>query len=350
MRSGMTLVGLAVAAALASGCDIEAQSRSAEGSFDRTVKVTGPVDLDIVSRSGRIDVRVGDGDAVRIVGRIHAYGSFFGLVGYTPEEQAKSLASSPPIEQSGSAISVGDIRDPVLGSNVSISYEVTVPPDTRLRTSSRSGDQTIELVRGPVVASSRSGSIEVGRVAGDVEIETRSGRRRRAAPAGRWRQSRHRDALGRHRQRRADPGGPRPRPQARQRDHRTRRPSRRGSHQIGIRPGSIAAAAGDSLKTTERSCETHAGTHHECRTLTVAAEQPAAENRGRFATRASAGRRQNERTSSHLNHCRAKPPGRRRRSRGRSFRESPRRNGSAKGPQRRFPAREESRQARPIPS
>jgi len=171
----MTLVGLAVAAALGSGCDIEAESRTAEGSFDRTVKVTGPVDLDIVSRSGRIDVRVGDGDGVRIVGRIHAYGSFFGLVGYTPEEQAKSLASSPPIEQSGSALSVGDIRDPVLGSNVSISYEVTVPPDTRLRTTSRSGDQTIELVRGPVVASSRSGSIQIGRVAGNVEIETRSG-------------------------------------------------------------------------------------------------------------------------------------------------------------------------------
>ena len=134
---------------------------------------------------GRIDVRVGDGDAVRIVGRIHAYGSFFGLVGYTPEEQAKSLASSPPIEQSGRAVSVGDIRDPVLGSNVSISYEVTVPPDTRLRTSSRSGDQTIELVRGPVVASSRSGSIEIGRVAGDVEIETRSGHVDVRLPSGR---------------------------------------------------------------------------------------------------------------------------------------------------------------------
>jgi hypothetical protein len=170
----MTLVGFAVAAALASGCDIEAESRSAEGSFDRTVKVTGPVDLDIVSRSGRIDVRVGDGDAVRSSAGFTPTGRFRAGRLHT-RRTGQILASSPPIEQSGSAVSVGDIRDPVLGSNVSISYEVTVPPDTRLRTTSRSGDQKIESIRGPVVASSRSGSIQIGQVAGNVEIETRSG-------------------------------------------------------------------------------------------------------------------------------------------------------------------------------
>ena len=175
-RSVMTLVGLAATAGFTVGCDIEAHSRSVDGSFDRTVKVSGPVEVNVQSRSGRINVRVGDGDAVRIVGRIRAYGSFSAFSGvYTPEEQASSLESSPPIEQSGNAIWVGDIREPGLGSNVSISYEVTVPADTRLRATSRSGDQTIESLRGPVIASSRSGSIHVGRVAGDVEIETRSG-------------------------------------------------------------------------------------------------------------------------------------------------------------------------------
>ena len=178
-RTGITLVWLTVGAALAAGCDIEAESRSAEGSFERTLRVNGPVDLDILARSGRIDVRVGEGDAVRIVGRIRAYGSDFLLGGlggaYTAEEQVKSLESSPPIEQDRNAIRVGDLRGPVFASNVSISYTVTVPADTRLRTSSRSGDQTIEAIQGPVVASSRSGRIQVGRVAGDVEIETRSG-------------------------------------------------------------------------------------------------------------------------------------------------------------------------------
>jgi len=175
-RSGMTLVGLALTTLFASGCDLEAQSRSVDGSFDRTVKVSGPVDLDIQSRSGRINIRVGEGDAVRVVGRIRAYGSFSAFSGvYTPEEQASSLASSPPIEQSGNAITIGDIHQPGLGSNVSISYDVTVPANTRLRSASRSGDQTIDLIRGPVVASSRSGSIHIREVAGNVDVATRSG-------------------------------------------------------------------------------------------------------------------------------------------------------------------------------
>jgi hypothetical protein len=167
---------LAVVAVLGAGCDIEAESRVALGTFDRTLTVAGPVDLNILSRSGRIDVRAGGASTVRIVGRIRAHGSSYMIgAGYTPEEQVKSLESSPPVVRSGNTISVGDIRDPLLGDHVSISYEVTVPADTRLRTSSRSGEQTIEMIRGPVVASSRSGAIQVERVAGDVEIETRSG-------------------------------------------------------------------------------------------------------------------------------------------------------------------------------
>ncbi len=174
--SAMRLLGLAVTVICAAGCDIEAQSRGVDGSFDRTVKVSGPVKLDIQSRSGRIDVRVGDDDVVRIVGRIRAYGSLSAFTGgYSAEEQAKALMAAPPIEQSGSAISVGEIMEPGLGGNVSISYEVTVPADTRLRSTSRSGDQTIDRVRGTVIASSRSGNIKIERVAGDVEAETRAG-------------------------------------------------------------------------------------------------------------------------------------------------------------------------------
>ena len=174
--STIRLLGIAVAVIGAVGCDIEAQSRTVDGSFDRTVKVSGPVNLDIQSRSGRIEVRVGDGDAVRIVGRIRASGSFSAFTGgYSAEEQVKSLMAAPPIEQSDNAISVGEIREPGLGDNVSISYEVTVPADTRLRATSRSGNQTIDRVRGPVMASSRSGNIQIEHVAGDVEAETRSG-------------------------------------------------------------------------------------------------------------------------------------------------------------------------------
>jgi putative adhesin len=181
MRSRMRLIslaGLAAAAALTAGCHIDAHSQIADGSFDRTLSVKdGVVDLDVQSRSGQIDIRPGKGGEVRIVGRIRAYESIVALgAGYTPEEQVKSLSSTPPIRQSGNSISVGEIDTLGLGTSVSISYEVTVPADTRVHTSSRSGNQTIEGIGGPVDASSRSGSIRVERVGGDVEIESRSGR------------------------------------------------------------------------------------------------------------------------------------------------------------------------------
>ena len=206
MRSGMTLVGLAVAAVLASGCDIEAQSRSADGSFDRTVKVNGPVDLDILSRSGRIDIRVGDGDAVRIVGRIRAYGSFSAFSGgYTPEEQAKSLESSPPIEQSGNAISVGDIRDLVLRQQRQ--------HQLRGDGASRYPAAHVEPVRGSDDRPDSGAGRRIKPI-GEHSGRARRGRRRdrdaigrgrRAAAVGWRRTPRRRDALRRHRQRRRRP-------------------------------------------------------------------------------------------------------------------------------------------------
>ena len=42
----------------------------AEGSFDRTLHVTGPVDLEVTTGSGGIQVRAGDGNQVRVHGRI----------------------------------------------------------------------------------------------------------------------------------------------------------------------------------------------------------------------------------------------------------------------------------------
>jgi DUF4097 and DUF4098 domain-containing protein YvlB len=85
------------------------------------------------------------------------------------------LETTPPIDQSGNRITIGHISDEALASNVTVSYDVTVPSNTRLRASSRSGDQTIDAIQGPVTTSSRSGRIHVGSVPGDLEVDTRSG-------------------------------------------------------------------------------------------------------------------------------------------------------------------------------
>jgi hypothetical protein len=160
---------------VAGGCEIQAQSLGADGSFDRMLQVDGPVDLDVFSRSGHIQVRVGPSNAVHIVGHIRAYGSGMWLSSYSPAEQVRELESTPPIERSANQIRVGQIWDEVLRSNVTISYDIAVPADARLHVSSRSGDQTIDAVRGPVSASSRSGRIRIAHVASEIDIDTRSG-------------------------------------------------------------------------------------------------------------------------------------------------------------------------------
>src|SRR5229473_1011443 len=54
----------------------------AEGTFERTLRAEGPVDLDVSTAAGEIAVRSHNSPEIRIVGRVHAYGSWpFGLSG-----------------------------------------------------------------------------------------------------------------------------------------------------------------------------------------------------------------------------------------------------------------------------
>ena len=145
-----------------------------EGSFDRTLNVTGPVELEVRTGSGSIQVMTGSGGSVRIIGRIKAgWGLFSGT--RDAEEAVRRLEQNPPIEQTGNAIVVGAAKQPDWLNNISISYEITAPPETRVRASTGSGSQVIEGVKGPVEARTGSGGIRVARVVQEVEARTGSG-------------------------------------------------------------------------------------------------------------------------------------------------------------------------------
>ncbi len=146
--------------------------RAAEGHFERTLKVTGPVELDVGTGSGSITVRTGDASSVRVSGTIRASGGFFGA---DPERKVRYLESNPPIEQHGNVIKVGRVEDPELERNVSISYELVVPAETRLRTGSGSGSQSIDGIAGPLEASTGSGHIEASSIGNEVRASTGSG-------------------------------------------------------------------------------------------------------------------------------------------------------------------------------
>jgi len=153
---------------------VSAYARTVEGSFTRTLKVTGPVELTVTTGSGNIDVRPGDAASVQVRGLIRVHDNWQ-LSSEQAERKVRALESNPPIEQKGNVIRIGRITDPELRRHVSLSYALVVPVETRVTSDTGSGDQSIAGVRGPVRAETGSGSIRISRVVDIVRVKTGSG-------------------------------------------------------------------------------------------------------------------------------------------------------------------------------
>jgi DUF4097 and DUF4098 domain-containing protein YvlB len=149
-----------------------AAAQSAEGAFERTLKVTGPVELNIQSGAGGIHVREGAGGTVTIAARLRPGNTW--LAGDV-EAQIRQIEKNPPIEQTGNTIRVGRFADESLSRNISITYDVTVPAQASVTAKNGSGGIDINNVAGPVDATTGSGSITIGRIAGRVTASTGSG-------------------------------------------------------------------------------------------------------------------------------------------------------------------------------
>lgn len=141
-----------------------------EGSFQRSLKVSGPVDIDITTGSGSITVRTGGSDTVEVTGRIRATDW-----SDNAEDKVRRLEANPPIQQSGNSIHIGHIEEAELRRNVSISYELTVPAQTELKAHSGSGNQNVEGIRGPLEVNAGSGSVKISNIGGTVRADTGSG-------------------------------------------------------------------------------------------------------------------------------------------------------------------------------
>lgn len=157
------------------GCAIlafQAAGAGQEGSFDRTLNVSGPVDLNVETSSGRIEVRAGDASSVRIHAAIKAHDGFL----HNEESRIRDLESHPPIEQSGNIIRILPPSDEWMRRHLSISYELVVPVQSRVRARTGSGSENVEGIHGPVELDTGSGSVTVARVDDEVRIHTGSGR------------------------------------------------------------------------------------------------------------------------------------------------------------------------------
>lgn len=147
---------------------------AAEGHFQRTLQVTGPVALSVQTGSGAITVRTGGASTVKVKGTIRASGGFFSS-SEEAEKRVRYLESHPPIEQHGNTIEIGKITEPGMQHDVSISYELVVPSNTQLNSRTGSGSQTVDGIAGPLEARTGSGDIRGSNLGGSVQVTTGSG-------------------------------------------------------------------------------------------------------------------------------------------------------------------------------
>jgi len=171
MTPGRHAVNVLVAGCLFCCSACEWAYPAVEGRFERTLSVSGPVDLEVLTGAGRIEVRAGGSSAVHVIGIIRARDDRRS----SAQEKVRYLEGNPPIEQTGNSIRVGRIEDDRYRNNVSIDYEIVAPVETRLHSRTGSGGQRIDGIRGPVDAATGSGSIAMFDIGGEVTARTGSG-------------------------------------------------------------------------------------------------------------------------------------------------------------------------------
>jgi DUF4097 and DUF4098 domain-containing protein YvlB len=139
-----------------------------QGTFDRTFQVSGPVNLEVQTRSGDVTIRSGPAGSVSIHGKIFVgdhwlFGNRHGDV--------SDIEQHPPLRQDGNSIRI----DYVNAREISVDYEITVPEDSTVRSHSGSGNLTIEGTRGNVDLQTGSGDVKLSRVTGEIHLQTGSG-------------------------------------------------------------------------------------------------------------------------------------------------------------------------------
>lgn len=153
-------------AAILVGCMTET---GAQGTFDRSLKVDGPVQLEVTTGSGDIHITPGAAGEVRIHGEIHARGWSAG----NSEAKLREIESNPPISQQNNLVRVGGVGR--RGNNVSIDYTIVVPSNTELRSVAGSGDVDVRGIQGPANFTAGSGNITASEIGNDVQALAGSG-------------------------------------------------------------------------------------------------------------------------------------------------------------------------------
>jgi hypothetical protein len=166
----LSLIPFAVLVFLAVGSSPAAAQRF---TFERSFDVTGPSAVDISTIQGKIEVTVGE------PGRIVVAGTATVRVDWNVPDNAAALArkvaDNPPIQQDGQTLRLRPPSDATAQRAVTVSYQVRVPRDTDVTTTTESGETTVRGVSRAVTIRTQSGAIAVTQVGGATTLTTGSG-------------------------------------------------------------------------------------------------------------------------------------------------------------------------------
>lgn len=145
---------------------------AAASGFESTLKVTGAVNLDVMTEAGGIYVTPGTAGIVSVRATLKAQLEF--LAPDDVQKRIRELEQNPPIQRSGGTIRIGHV-DPSMLKGVVMRLEITAPPDSQLKAQAHSGGVHIQGLRGAVDLTTKSGGVEALDMGGAVRVDGYSG-------------------------------------------------------------------------------------------------------------------------------------------------------------------------------
>ena len=145
-------------------------AHASDGTFDKTLNVSGNVELNVATGSGYVHVTPGSDNQVHIIGHVHSNHGWLG----SSDDAVQRVVSSPPIQQNGNTIRIGQMHE-AWYNHVSIDYDISTPKSTRLKAESGSGDlKAVSMAAGSRLETG-SGSINGDDLGGETYLQTGSG-------------------------------------------------------------------------------------------------------------------------------------------------------------------------------
>ena len=137
--------------------------------FERTLSVSGQVELSVSTGSGNIHLTHGSDRSIHIHGTVKANES-----GH--DEQVRQAAANPPIEQTGNIVRIGSQQENQENlRHISISYEIEAPAGAILKAATGSGNITDDGIGQQAKLNTGSGNIHATGLRSGFAAQTGSG-------------------------------------------------------------------------------------------------------------------------------------------------------------------------------